>query len=395
MKRPGIAARSALPTVLVAVLWLAGCGSDDSRPPPVTPAPVDQLSDPEPTPEPDPAPSEHGTLRALTYNVAGLPEAVSGEQPSTNAPLISPLLNAYDLVLLQEDWEDPMRQFVGPPPVELTAATLGYHHLIVAEAEHPFQSQPARHPLGMETRRGLDGVLGPTLLADGLNRLSRSAFGEPERILWQSCNGSFLITPLQELIKALGLGEFTDPPGLTGDEGVVDDGSSDCGAQKGFSVARHEFAPGVEVDVYNMHADAGSHDLDLQTRADNFRQLADFIVNVSAGRAIILGGDTNLRFDSMRRETQRESDGGAWHDFLAATGLTDVCAVLDCGDVDTLVAQKPQFKVHDRFAFRSGGGIELAPLEHRFERERFTREDGERMSDHDPVAVTFDWRLTP
>jgi len=61
-----------------------------------------------------------------------------------------------------------------------------------------------------------------------------------------------------------------------------------------------------------------------------------------------------------------------------------VCAAIDCGaDADVI----------DKFAFRSGGGVELVPLSHSFERERFTREDGEPLSDHDPLAVTFHWRV--
>lgn len=58
-----------------------------------------------------------GSFKALTYNVAGLPAPISGSEPATNSPLISPKLNDYDLVLLQEDWEDPTGLGI-----------LGYHH---------------------------------------------------------------------------------------------------------------------------------------------------------------------------------------------------------------------------------------------------------------------------
>jgi hypothetical protein len=40
-------------------------------------------------------------LSVLTYNVAGLPAEVSGSDPVANHPQISPLLNGYDLVLVQ------------------------------------------------------------------------------------------------------------------------------------------------------------------------------------------------------------------------------------------------------------------------------------------------------
>src|SRR3954464_1761273 len=45
-----------------------------------------------------------GQFRLLTYNVAGLPQVVSPSTPRQNIPLVSPLLNAYDVVLVQEDF---------------------------------------------------------------------------------------------------------------------------------------------------------------------------------------------------------------------------------------------------------------------------------------------------
>ncbi|MFC4252791.1 endonuclease/exonuclease/phosphatase family protein [Sinimarinibacterium flocculans] len=346
---------------------------------------------------------ESGTFLAVTYNVAGLPlpGVITGEDPAANAPLISPLLNTYDLVLLQEDWGDPLAflEEAGVVPAGTQPGILGFHHLVVAEADHPYRSEPAPFPLlDLGLRRGLDGVLGPTLLGDGLNRLSRSPFGPLERIMWRQCNGSILVTPLEELLDVLldnvpGLDSLLAPLNLTGDEGLIDDGSTDCAALKGFSVATHEMAPGVFVDVYNLHGDAGGNDRDIDVRVDNFEQLADFLLTHSEGRAVVLGGDTNLSFESDRRPRQRDTDGSTWARFQARTGLVDVCAVLACGDQDELRAQG--FKNIDRFAYRSGGGVELRPLDHRFERERFTREDGEQMSDHDPVVVTFQWRRLP
>ena len=52
---------------------------------------------------------QSGSFTALTYNVAGLPEGISGSNPETNMQMISPLLNAYDLVLIQEDFSLPPR----------------------------------------------------------------------------------------------------------------------------------------------------------------------------------------------------------------------------------------------------------------------------------------------
>src|SRR5690606_18150560 len=103
-----------------------------------------------------------GQFRALTYNVAGLPEPLSGSEPSINTPEISPLLNGYDLVLVQEDWAIP-----DPPPGPPFDQFELYHDLLVADVTHPYLSEPEPIPLGTDANR-------PTaLLSDGLNRMSR------------------------------------------------------------------------------------------------------------------------------------------------------------------------------------------------------------------------------
>ena len=45
-----------------------------------------------------------GTFLMLTYNVAVLPDSLSSSHPSEYTPQISPLLNAYDVVVVQEDF---------------------------------------------------------------------------------------------------------------------------------------------------------------------------------------------------------------------------------------------------------------------------------------------------
>jgi hypothetical protein len=275
------------------------------------------------------------TFSALTYNVAGLPEPLSGSEPATNTVLISPLLNDYDLVLVQEDWVDP------EPPIP---GFDFYHDDLISQVAHPYLSTPAPPPLGSEPDRP------EAIVADGLNRMSQFPFTEVTRVRWRNCFGG---------------------------ADTTDGGAGDCLSLKGFSVARTTFAPGVEIDVYNLHAEAGSTPLDIQYRAEGFRDLAAFINEFSAGRPVILGGDTNLKV---------ERDGPVWEDFQEATGVVDVCTAVDCGADGNII---------DKFAFRSAGDIEIRPLDHRFERDKFERADGEPLSDHDPLAVTFEWSAPP
>ncbi|MGH9048861.1 MAG: endonuclease/exonuclease/phosphatase family protein [Acidimicrobiia bacterium] len=276
-----------------------------------------------------------GEFRALTYNVAGLPEGLSGSEPATNTPLISPRLNDYDLVLVQEDWIDPVPRAEGFD---------FYHDDLIAEVDHEYVSTPAPPPLGSDPRRP------EALVADGLNRMSRFPFGEVRREMWSGCFGSL---------------------------DTSDGGAADCPSQKGFSVARTELAPGVEVDVYNLHGEAGSTPRDVEESAADYEQLADFLRDHSAGRAVIVGGDFNLH-------TDEEPDRGVFAELLEATDLTDVCDAVDCGDDADQI---------DKFVFRSGGGVELDVVDHRFEREKFRRADGEPLSDHDALAVTFSWSI--
>jgi hypothetical protein len=278
-----------------------------------------------------------GTLDVLTYNVAGLPEGLSSSNPSVNTPLISPKLNAYDLALVQEDW-------LTPDPNPLEGVTEVYHELLAAEAEHPHQSEPAPIPFGMDPAR-------PTaLLSDGLNRFSNSPFGVLTRVAWADCFGGL------------------DPS---------DGGASDCLAFKGFSVATHQLADGVDVDVYNLHGEAGSTETDQMLSEADFVQLADFILEHSDGRAILLGGDTNLHTDEA-------DDAAIWETFQQATGLLDVCDMLD--DCETSI---------DKIALRSNDAVALEALSHELPRAEFTRDDGESLSDHAPTAVQVRWSTSP
>ncbi|KAA0236466.1 MAG: Sphingomyelinase [Acidimicrobiales bacterium] len=277
-----------------------------------------------------------GGLVALTYNVAGLPEGISGSNPSENTELISPLLNDYDLVLVQEDWLEPDPN---PTPFDL------YHEQLASQAQHPHQSEPVPVPLGSDPDRP------EALVSDGLNYFSEFPFEEPVRERWDGCFG-----------------------GLDTSDG----GAADCLSQKGFSVARTTFGDGVVIDVYNLHVEAGDTQSDEDLRVEDMEQLAAFMSDFSAGRPVIVGGDFNLHGDD-------EGDAAVLEAFYGSTGLSDVCRTLDCPEPERI----------DRFLFRSSDDVEITPLSWAVEVAEFTRADGEPLSDHDPVAVEFRWTAQP
>lgn len=273
--------------------------------------------------------SVSGEFLALSYNVAGLPEGLSGSNPSVNMPLIAPLLNGYELVLMQETWKTP-----DPNPL---APTRVYHEILEAGSEHPFKSVSAPLPLGTDPSRP------SAFVSDGLNRFSNFPFGTVVRQPWSTCHTS----------------------------------AADCLALKGFSMARTTFAPGVVVDVYNLHMEAGGDPEDDVARDAGITQLSQFIQANSAGRPLIVGGDFNLH-------TNTEPDSSQFQRLLSETGLVDVCAALGCPSPGRI----------DKFLFRSSDRVTLAPQSWGFETDVFVRDDGESLSDHDALAVPFAWTVT-
>lgn len=267
-----------------------------------------------------------GEFLALSYNVAGLPEGLSSSQPAKFTPLIAPLLNGYDLVLLQETWKTP-----DPNPF---APTRVYHEILEAGSEHPYKSLSAEQPFGMDPRRP------EALLADGLNMFSRFPFEPTIRQAWLGCDIS----------------------------------AADCLAFKGFSVARTTFSPGVTIDVYDLHMEAGGTPHDEELREAGVTQMVEFMADYSAGQAIIVGGDFNLH-------TDEEPDATTFQRLLAEAGLMDVCAALDC----------PQPGRIDKFLFRSSDRVTIAPTSWRFATDVFVSPDGDALSDHDPLEVRFTW----
>ncbi len=251
---------------------------------------------------------ESGRFSLLTYNVAGLPQLVSGSDPEINVALISPLLNHYDLALVQEDFS--------------------YHERLEARALHAYRSEPMRQSLA--------------LMPDGLNWFSKFAFGWVHRVRWSQCNGY--------------LGA-----------------ASDCLADKGFSFAEVTIAPGVTLDVYNLHAEAGDGGADTEVRRHNFEQLSEYVRARSAQRAVIVAGDTNLKMSLS-------GDVETLDRFLDASRLQDACRRFGCGEEKV-----------DRVFYRGSSEVDVDVLGWWTDR-RFVNAEGEPLSDHSAIGIEVSWR---
>ena len=203
-----------------------------------------------------------GAFTFLTYNVAGLPEGISQSHPAVNLSQISPLLNAYDVVVVQENFT-----FADYPQMLRSAST------------HPYQSTP-KPPGG-----GFD-------IGDGLNFFSRLFFEDAAlyRQTWTVC-----------------FGHLTN--------------ASDCLTSKGFAVVEVELAENVAVDLYDLHMDAGGAAQDEAARSAQVEQLLAQLATRSLGRAIIVAGDTNM--DDNEDPLDRLLVGGELKDSCRALSCGD------------------------------------------------------------------------
>ena len=247
-----------------------------------------------------------GHLKVLTYNVAGLPDGFSTAHPSLNMGAIGQRFAGYDLVLVQEDF--------------------AYAAALRQALTLPHQSAPFI--------RGTRWNFG-----DGLSQFASGEFSELRREAWQECHG-------------------------------IIDSYLDCLTPKGFAVSRQTLAPGVQVDVYNVHLDAGGGAGDRAAREAQITQLVQAIQQHSEGSAVLLAGDTNIRSNQrglMRRLEQE-------------TGLVDVCSALQC----------PEPQRIDRILVRDSARVHWTPRRWSID-ARFVDAQGNALSDHLPVAAELDW----
>jgi len=205
-----------------------------------------------------------------------------------------------------------------------------YHSELLSASRHPFRSKPYD---------------GKSIIGDGLNQLSIFPFSLVQREAWSDCNG---------YISA----------------------SMDCWASKGFTFSRLSVAPGIEIDVYNLHFDAGSSVKDDVVRRSNIKQLLRHVQAASEGRPVIIGGDTNLDSGKASEEKLLES-------FRRLGGFRVACREANC-----------RHERKDRFLFRSGDDIRLDVLGWSVP-AAFVDDNGYVLSDHAPVAVTYLWQVIP
>lgn len=163
---------------------------------------------------------------------------------------------------------------------------------------------------------------------------------------------------------------------------------------------RMQIAPGVSIDFYNLHAEAGDDDLDFEARTAGFQQMSDFIAKYSPGNAVIIAGDTNTRYTSAKDPTRL---------FAEKNGMSDVWLVLEKGGVAPAAgspsiecpfpvkAGKEDNKCEqiDKIHFRSSKLIKITPTIYANHNAEFLKADGGPLSDHFPIQAVFNYEVSP
>ncbi|KAL6916816.1 hypothetical protein FSHL1_008511 [Fusarium sambucinum] len=265
-----------------------------------------------------------GKFNFLTYNVAGLPEIINGNDvpgdKGTNSNLIGTAFatQGFDIVHMQEDFN--------------------YHAYIYATDNHP-QRTPTS---------------GGVPFGDGLNTVANYPWTAFSRKKWNKCNLN----------------------------------SGDCLTPKGFSFMRMTIGQ-VEVDLYNLHADAGSDKGDVDARSAGIDQVLAYIKSNSDGRAVIIGGDTNDRWTNSGRSINKLTDAGfsdTWVQLIQGGQYPTAGASANPCKVP---AADNKCEIVDKVFYRSGSTVKLSATSFNYVPQLFVQPDGNILSDHNPVLVDF------
>ena len=176
-----------------------------------------------------------GEIDVLSYNIHGLPSAVTGDDTQARLTQIAPLLDQFDLVGMQEDWIDELY------PILLDGSMLPYSDRF----DVPYDD---------------DKVYGA-----GLSFLGKHSIRSSTHIYYESCYGLL-------------------------------DNASDCFASKGLQFLEIQ-VENMILHVYNTHLEAGNGAEDQEVRTQQIDTIITQINTFSQDHPVILMGDFNLEPD--------------------------------------------------------------------------------------------------
>ena len=173
--------------------------------------------------------------------------------------------------------------------------------------------------------------------------------------------------------------------------GIIIDGADQM-IPKGFTYASMEIKPGFFIDIYNIHTDADCDEESMKCRRSNMAQLAEYINKVSAGKAVIVFGDTNSRYTRIGDDFNELllipcNLKDAWIQNVMGGEIPpkgDSRMVDDLGQLGEVV---------DKIFFRSGKNLEINASTFKLLLTEFTDDEGNQLSDHYPITSRIDYKL--
>jgi endonuclease/exonuclease/phosphatase family metal-dependent hydrolase len=241
-------------------------------------------------------------ITVLCYNVHGLNRWLVSDDPEARMPEISSRLNAYDVALVQESWT--------------------YFDALASLAAHPVRE------------RG-NGPNPPVFFQSGLATFSRAP------------------------LRAVSRGSLGACSGWLG-------GANDCLADKGYLHTRLRLAPGIDVDFWTLHLDAGASGSDRAAREKQLATLLERVRALSGDAPLVVAGDFNS-------EASSPADAALVARFADGLGLRDTGARSDPAGAFAR-------KNIDYIFVRDGRGIRFEVLR-AGEAAEFTA-NGKPLSDH-------------
>ena len=268
-------------------------------------------------------------LSIISSNVAGLPIPSKFDKDGKVVPktqkIMGSMLNesGIDIICVQEDFQ---------------------YHAILAK-------QMTNDPYTTYTRGGVP-------VGDGLNIFSKYPIYNVERVEWEVFNG-------------------------------ILDAANDGLTPKGFLKCTVDFN-GVLIDVYDTHLDANGSPADCAAKKAQLEQLSKYITENSADRAVVITGDMNIA-------TNCDGNTGFYEIMIEANGFKDAWSEF-CNDgvyfkapISWELRQQYNEKFGgdywgrwdsvERVVYRSGNGVELTPVDFRY--EDYNNRDGHGVvTDH-------------
>ncbi|TFK36392.1 Endonuclease/exonuclease/phosphatase [Crucibulum laeve] len=275
-----------------------------------------------------------GTLSLLSYNVAGLPDALSSGNPSVNTPLISPRLKPYNIINVQEDFN--------------------YHAALYASDSHAYRTPTS----------------GGAAIGSGLNTLSDFPYIDYQRIAWNKCN--------------LNSGDCLTPKGFTFMRVRVADGAwidvynlhTDAGSDAGDITARaSNFA---QLSTYISTWSAGMPFVVMGDTNSRYSRTGD---SESLSTFISSTKSTDMWVANARNGVAPLSGSAALVcDFPFAAG--------------TNPAQLVACEVVDKIFIRSSPALSFQSSTFTNEHYAFVDAAGAPLSDHYPISTRLAWKLS-